>query len=91
MKTIDIAGIPFTEEVLLSLKEWMTPNTLANKPLILCDAELLDNVQSYLITHWDELSPDNEEIKGLLKGIQYVKKRLAGLYLPYLNSEGGEP
>ncbi len=87
MKKIDIAGIPFSDEALNFLKEWLIPVTKVDSPQICHNITTVDKAQSFLLKHWDELDDDDLYVKNLLVGLQDLKENLSSLAL---NMKGGE-
>ena len=75
MKTIEVSGIPFTEEILIELKKWIVPINSCNKSNVSLDIEVLLSVQSFLINHWDNLQVEDSKIKSMLVDIDSLRRR----------------
>ena len=76
MSTIEVAGIPFTEEILTELKQWIVPTNTFDESNISLDIDSLLRLQSFLINHWDDISNlDELEMKNMLKEIDFLRRR----------------
>ena len=75
MKTIEVSGIPFTEEILIELKKWIVPISTYNPAPVSLDIEVLLSVQSFLINHWDNLQVEDSKIKNMLVDIDSLRRR----------------
>ena len=76
MKTIDVAGIPFTEKMLTELKSWIVPINSINQADINDDIKVLLTIQSFLLHHWDAIRAPSDEMKNMLVNIDYLRRRL---------------
>ena len=75
MKTVDVAGIPFTEKMLTELKSWIVPSQY-DDACISADINTLNNTSSFLLHHWEDSLMADSEIKEMLIGISHLKCRL---------------
>jgi hypothetical protein len=80
MNAVNVAGIPFTENILKELQCWIVPISEFNSSEISGDIGLLLRIQSFLINNWESLPavPD-KEIRGMLVEIDYLRRRLETL------------
>jgi hypothetical protein len=74
MKAINIEGISFTEKGIQLMKDWLTPTTDLDNPLIKHNIAAIEQVQSFLINNWDDVKEN--KMKPLLTGLQSVKENL---------------
>ena len=75
MKTIEVAGIPFTEEILAELKTWIVPKNDFDVAEVSSDIDSLLSMQSFLINHWDDLNTEDSKIKTTLVELDYLRRR----------------
>lgn len=79
MKTINIEGISFTEEMIKKMQFWFVPASEEDKPLVCESLKQLDETQGFLLRNWDSLDMKGEDlkVKSLLKGLQDIKDNLS--------------
>ena len=76
MKTIEVAGIPFTEEIFEKLKMWIVPPHSNDVAFVSSDIESLLSIQSFLINNWDDLRTEDSKMKTMLVEIDSLRRRL---------------
>lgn len=84
IKKINIEGIPFSENLLKELKDWLMDDPDKEWLSITADIRALDKVQSFLMTNSENFSCPDSLTLELLTGLQCIKNRL-NLFLDELN------
>ncbi|MDH6355493.1 hypothetical protein M2132_001836 [Dysgonomonas sp. PH5-45] len=74
-KKIEIAGIPFTNDMLEELRRWTAPDKSDDSQLQQ-DIDAIDAVQSFLMFRWEHLGADDQDIKHMLISMQVLKETL---------------
>ena len=91
MKKLEIAGIPFTEEMFDELRRWIVPSHAQTEADINDDIDGLLEIQSFLIHNWRSLQVEDAVIKTMLENIDYLRRRLSIFGKVKIgNMEGGE-
>ena len=74
-KNITIEGIPFTEGMLEVLKEWLVPIGEHTSARITCDLDLIERTQSFLLSNWEDLEDEENNVKSFLIDLQDLRDR----------------